>query len=774
MLHHLTTLPNGLRLIVPGLLLLLSPIVQAQQKLGTQEFVFQGAVYDFTTFLEADGKYKFSVGPAGVDSPRQTFTLRVISQENIDVFSSHFASAMGKLASASYSPADTSQAQALVTSSFADSASEFSAAEKYQLTQLAEKAATSKSIGVAGFEALFAGNIPAHTGNKSFFQNLIDQIGYRHKDLEGKYQEELKQRTTLLYNRIESASRDIITHSNPIGAIRVHEKIKVFTETTEEKKRPLEFSCREPKSESALLDVDSLVIEFYDGTIKDMCLFTHTSCGAIVIFSNLMPISFSSKYDITKLSARSDRNRKLYAYKIYYNQGHFENPPTTPFVYIDEVLDYVRFIKLLTEDYSPSNQVVTVKPGQPLMQLEKETTSQIVEARIYSDLVGIDDDQPNGLIQVEAWKKLMLNTKNFAVFPESEPNSVIRKSAKHPDSVELLNKKVELANGRIWIKPVNSGPNLTQPKTKTKIKASQSCNRRPMTYQVASDRKSLIIGNHPKITLRKNPKRVILEGRTLVFSGFDTIETNGNRITMNGNAIKIQRGDKGSWSPKPYHIWAYGTWLPHITPRLRLSDINDKNNPLITEPIVVPSGGNESDTLPSIHPLRLFQYSNLNIGTSLGLFDLTVNNLKSTFSIAFDAFLSRSNVYMSDTTSPTKVNAMLLGPSFTWRINPHTHTEAALSYRIDYMDALVDGLVTTTDPDRYIERQKEHLGNKIFHSLHFAGIWRVREEKGYSDKISLRASFHVGAKSFNTNFFQFQIGYTMNLTMPNKIPKFGG
>lgn len=140
-------------------------------------------------------------------------------------------------------------------------------------------------------------------------------------------------------------------------------------------------------------DVDSLQIEFYDGLIKNIYV-TGKYLESNLEFENPLPISFSAltdfrNYDDIELIDRS-RNYKL------------------P---LKNILKYVPQYNLNTEDYSPMNSNYFVVPKKKALVLLKEETTELLKAKIYTDLVGFDDDQPNGIIQSEISKKFIINAR---------------------------------------------------------------------------------------------------------------------------------------------------------------------------------------------------------------------------------------------------------------------------------------------------------------------------------------------------------------------------
>jgi hypothetical protein len=82
------------------------------------------------------------------------------------------------------------------------------------------------------------------------------------------------------------------------------------------------------------------------------------------------------------------------------------------------VMRLVPELGLNSDDYSPENRIYTIHPRgatstQPSAILHKENTRDLFVARVYSDFVGVQSDQPNGLIQTEVSKKIIINPQNL-------------------------------------------------------------------------------------------------------------------------------------------------------------------------------------------------------------------------------------------------------------------------------------------------------------------------------------------------------------------------
>jgi hypothetical protein len=99
---------------------------------------------------------------------------------------------------------------------------------------------------------------------------------------------------------------------------------------------------------------------------------------------------------------------------------------------------------------------IDFEKGETCQNLVKDETSQIFEAKVYSDFVGLSDDrEPNGLVQTEISKKVHLNTYrhpikfsrtrliNYGLFSYIEPEITLSK-------IENNNKRL-LLSVKDWI-----------------------------------------------------------------------------------------------------------------------------------------------------------------------------------------------------------------------------------------------------------------------------------------------------------------------------------
>jgi hypothetical protein len=168
--------------------------------------------------------------------------------------------------------------------------------------------------------------------------------------------------------------------------------------------------------------VEQVDIEFEDGNIKNLFIKLKTTGmndsldDGIIQFRNNIPIGMSGKFSPEKL-----RLQTIYAYdpcrlwelvqhRIQWNGQSLVRDCTIESASFNlaDLIDIRLIAEVNKENYSPANQVITLTPSSSAMMLKKEKRSKIFDIRSYTDLIGIGENEPNGLIQIEASKKIFL------------------------------------------------------------------------------------------------------------------------------------------------------------------------------------------------------------------------------------------------------------------------------------------------------------------------------------------------------------------------------
>lgn len=204
-------------------------------------------------------------------------------------------------------------------------------------------------------------------------------------------------------------------------------------------------------------NVKNIDVETEAGTIKNISIdldeydpqvLGGTSSRSFLEFKNYYPISMSGKFDSDKFA-----NITLYCYDCAGIKGVTRSILLSDLVMLDISYENNK------EDYSPVNSVFSLSPTNPIIELRKEKRSKILEVAAFSDFAGLDQENPNGLIQIEAKRKLNINTQykyffnkkkmeelasiNLSVYDSiiisrENNNKIIKYTFLSKDSVQLL------------------------------------------------------------------------------------------------------------------------------------------------------------------------------------------------------------------------------------------------------------------------------------------------------------------------------------------------
>ncbi|HMF71224.1 MAG TPA: hypothetical protein VK616_07095, partial [Flavitalea sp.] len=154
--------------------------------------------------------------------------------------------------------------------------------------------------------------------------------------------------------------------------------------------------------------VELVNVETEDGAIKNVSAHLTPLPGGksnprqFLEFKNQSPISISGKFDADKFA-----HVKLYCNNCAGVEG------LSRYIKLSELLALDIVYENDKEDYSPSNKTIALSHNQPLVELRKEQRSKILEIAAFSDFVGLDQEEPNGLVQIEARRRLNINTKSY-------------------------------------------------------------------------------------------------------------------------------------------------------------------------------------------------------------------------------------------------------------------------------------------------------------------------------------------------------------------------
>ena len=135
---------------------------------------------------------------------------------------------------------------------------------------------------------------------------------------------------------------------------------------------------------------------------------------AIVLINNV-PRTYINIYGIGFTSfenyAKTDRINLVELHtKPFRKKGPTDfSKPLYSYIKLNELLKYYPHVEVDRRDYSPKDTAFTLNGGQNIVLYKQETT-KLFEAHIFSDFVGLQDNQPNGLIQTEVAKRININS----------------------------------------------------------------------------------------------------------------------------------------------------------------------------------------------------------------------------------------------------------------------------------------------------------------------------------------------------------------------------
>jgi len=140
------------------------------------------------------------------------------------------------------------------------------------------------------------------------------------------------------------------------------------------------------------------------------------------------------------------------------------------YINITDLLHYYPELGVDRRDYSPKDTAFTLAGGK-VIQLFKEETTRLFEAHIFSDFIGLQENQPNGLIQTEVSKRINISSvqwkiprlfygvfKSYGMFQYISPSLTLSKLEQH-------NKRLFL--GDLDSIRFNPGPNDTSKLTRS-------------------------------------------------------------------------------------------------------------------------------------------------------------------------------------------------------------------------------------------------------------------------------------------------------------------
>lgn len=147
-----------------------------------------------------------------------------------------------------------------------------------------------------------------------------------------------------------------------------------------------------------LYEIKNLQMQFERGFLEKIQATVHIPDEGNVMFENFYAIGFSSRRNFADMSEVSLYERKSYSNRYVYLSGVIAN--------------YTNFFDNFTRDFCPADSSMNeIDPSiTQQLQVYRSRLVDLLDVKIYMDLVGLATNSPNGIIQTELQKRFNLYT----------------------------------------------------------------------------------------------------------------------------------------------------------------------------------------------------------------------------------------------------------------------------------------------------------------------------------------------------------------------------
>ena len=190
-----------------------------------------------------------------------------------------------------------------------------------------------------------------------------------------------------------------------IELLKKYESDKIFfdDEIKTQKEKYQEFLKRLNTPSKPEFAIDSIQVEFHEDNLKNIIVIG-TWKNEPIKFVNLTPIPFSTLREYNFY-------QKLYSFNYKSAPEDFKY-----WIKLGDIIKYLPKFYPESESYGPKDTAFFTTPEKKVTVLRKEKIDKILDARIYSDFIGLGGDNPNGLVQAEVSRKIILRPKRQPVY----------------------------------------------------------------------------------------------------------------------------------------------------------------------------------------------------------------------------------------------------------------------------------------------------------------------------------------------------------------------
>ena len=287
----------------------------------------------------------------------------------------------------------------------------------------------------------------ANNDDQSWLAEKIVELNTVRREKQTNEEKALETNGRIFLNAVLDILQKRTQEGSKVGVVYVYDQAPVYWYNDKEPGRlPLKDS---------VLTIREVQIKFESGQIAGIAIkgYLDDFGDKVLTFHNRVPISFSTKFDVSQ-DYYIVRNIEIYCKDNILDGFHVD---------LDQVIYNDYQLSNYTNNYSPIDTVILLKPFEVGRVIFRERATDILQARVYSDFIGYGGDQPNGLVQVEFSKTINLKTSIRKSGVEKKParKGLIRRDSMSettysfmtfpPKPSEQRKKKPDPGN-RQWLK----------------------------------------------------------------------------------------------------------------------------------------------------------------------------------------------------------------------------------------------------------------------------------------------------------------------------------
>ncbi|AKD56985.1 porin family protein [Spirosoma radiotolerans] len=464
--------------------------------------------------------------------------------------------------------------------------------------------------------------------------------------------------------------------------------------------------------------VDRVTIEIEDGAMKNIVARlikmkyadNEKSPREYLEFKNLFPVSISGKFDPEYFSTIN---------LLCQNCGSVKG--VTRSMSLSQLLTFSITLENDKEDYSPANSVFSLSPKNSIQELRKEKRSKILEVAAFTDFLGLDGSQPNGLIQIEARRRININTHFH----------LNKKTQRRIDSLGLLADAqfytADLISGSTVIAKEKNGVRQAIPISTTGVREGEGLSSRPSNNTAIRTEKKDYYEYQVKLRVNNG-----LNQSNYDLGSDSTIED----TTIN---LRVNRHDNS---------YRYTNWLGSIEPKLLFSKLEETNKYLLAQRI-----SNQA----LVSPKDIYRYQLSSFGFNLNVLKYTYPQIKFSWTIPYigvywfrNSIISydKDNANQISNRDTTKfVNSVYwqLGTSFQFKPDSRWGLTAGFNYMwINIWDSKID----LTNKNGLLQYNLDAF---------------LKTNEDSNSRLFFRFRLTHDIKSVNSNFTQMQLGYLLDI-----------